>query len=98
MNVHDRLHPSNHSGRYAVVAMHSSRDEFYLVGRTPISDIAEQASQMVEEWTDNYIGIIYDMCDPNDRDELSRKNLVTKPELEDAAELRKAAMLCDGGR
>lgn len=73
-NVHRRLWPSEVPGRFAVVGMHSTRDEFILVGRFDERKIAERVCDETEEWSDCYIGLMYDMLDPEDRAEFeSRK-------------------------
>lgn len=73
-NVHRRLWPHEVPGRFAVVGMHSMRDEFILVGRYDDRKIAERVCDETEEWSDCYIGLMYDMLDPEDKVEYeSRK-------------------------
>lgn len=74
LNVHGRLFPHEMPGRFAVVGMHSMRDEFILVGRYDDRKIAEWICDKTEEWSDCYIGLLYDLLDPEDRAEFeSRK-------------------------
>lgn len=74
INVHVCLFPREVPGRFAVVGMHSMRDEYILVGRYDERKIAERVCDETEEWSDCYIGLMYDMLDPEDRAEFeSRK-------------------------
>lgn len=71
-NVHGRLFPHEVPGRFAVVGMHSMRDEFILVGRYADRKIAECVCDKTGEWSECYIGLLYDLLDPDDRAEFER--------------------------
>lgn len=74
LNVRQRLWPREVPGRYAVVGMHSMRDEFILVGRYDNKNIAERICDDTEELSTCYIGLLYDLLNPEDRAEFeSRK-------------------------
>ena len=95
VGVKGRLWPRKRTGRYAVVAMHSMREEFYDVGRTSQRNTAESAANVIEEMTINYISIIYDLLDPADKEEYMCKNFIRTPEAEDVAELSVARSICE---
>ena len=72
-NIKKRIFPGEVQGRYAVVAMHSYKEEYVLVGRTADRDKALNATNFVEDNTMRYIGIFYDLMDPSDRAEFESK-------------------------
>ena len=73
LNMRERLFPREVPGRFAVVGMHSMRDEFILVGRYNNRKIAEWICDKTEEWSDCYIGLLYDLLDPEDRAEFETR-------------------------
>ena len=72
-NIKKRIFPGKVLGRYAVVAMHSHKEEYVLVGRTSERDKALNATNFVEDNAMCYIGICYDLMDPGDRAEFDSK-------------------------
>ena len=74
MNVKRRLTPTDDSrGRYVIVAMHSMREEFILVGRCATSSRAQELAQIIEDKTNEYITIIYDCFNKDDLKEIQGK-------------------------
>lgn len=73
LNLRERLWPREVPGRYVVVGMHSMRDEFILVGKYDKYEIAKRICDETEEWSDCYIGLLYDTFDPADRAEVESK-------------------------
>ena len=74
LNVKRRLTPTeSNRGRYVIVAMHSMRDEFILVGRCATSSRAQELAQIIEDETNEYITIIYDCYNKDDLNELQGK-------------------------
>lgn len=74
LNVKRRLTPTDsNSGRYVIVAMHSTRNEFILVGRCASSSRAQELGQIIEDDTNEYITIIYDCYDKDDLNEIQVK-------------------------
>jgi hypothetical protein len=71
--VKDRLTPGKTPGRYVIVAMHSMREEFILVGRCATSSRAQELAQIIEDETNEYITIIYDCYNKDDLNELQGK-------------------------
>lgn len=98
MNVFSRLMPTSNAGRYAVVAMHSSREEYVLVGRCSSHSTADIATDYVEEYALCYIGILYDLTDPGDREEFSKKLYTQFVEHEDVEIIEQARAMCDAGK
>lgn len=73
-NVKKRLTPTDgNRGRYVIVAMHSMREEFILVGRCATSSRAQELAQIIEDETNEYITIIYDCYNKDDLNELQGK-------------------------
>lgn len=73
-NVKRRLTPTDgNRGRYVIVAMHSMREEFILVGRCATSSRAQELAQIIEDETNEYITIIYDCYNKDDLNELQEK-------------------------
>ena len=72
-NVKKRIFPGQVQGRYVIVAMHSMREEFILVGRCATSSRAQELAQIIEDETNEYITIIYDCYNKDDLNELQNK-------------------------
>lgn len=90
LGVKERLSPCKVQGRYAVVAMHSGKEEFILVGYTGDRVKAEDVANFVDENTLFYIPVCYDLLDPNDRAEFDRRPYCTCTEKEDESWIREA--------
>lgn len=73
LNVKRRLTPTGNRGRYVIVAMHSMREEFILVGRCAASSRAQELAQIIEDETNEYITIIYDCYNKDDLNEIQDK-------------------------
>ena len=73
LNVKRRLTPTGNCGRYVIVAMHSMREEFILVGRCATSSRAQELAQIIEDETNEYITIIYDCYNKDDLNEIQGK-------------------------
>ena len=74
LNVKRRLTPTeSNRGRYVIVAMHSMREEFILVGRCATSSRAQELAQIIEDETNEYITIIYDCYIKDDLHEIQDK-------------------------
>lgn len=74
MNVKRRLTPTeSNRGRYVIVAMHSMREEYILVGRCATSSRAQELAQIIEDETNEYITIIYDCYNKDDLNEIQEK-------------------------
>ena len=73
LGVKGRIFPGKVQGRYAVVAMHTHKEEYVLVGRSGDKHSALKASDFVENNCMCYIGICYDLMDPDDRAEFEAK-------------------------
>ena len=94
LNIKGRIFPGNVLGRYAVVGMHSHKEEYVLVGRTADKDKALTATNFVEDNTMFYIGICYDLMDPSDRVEFESKLFCPYIEDEDTFAISEAKHLC----
>lgn len=73
LGVKGRIFPGKVQGRYAVVAMHTHKEEYVLVGRSGDKHKALGATDFVENNCMCYIGICYDLLDPVDRAEFEAK-------------------------
>ena len=71
--VKGRIFPGKVQGRYAVVAMHAHKEEYVLVGRSGDKNKALVATDFVEDNSMCYIGLCYDLLDPDDRAEFDAK-------------------------
>ena len=85
-----RLSPCKVQGRYAVVAAHSSKNEYILVGNTMDEGKADDVTRFVDENTRFYIPVSYDLLDPNNREEFSSRQYCPYIEKEDEYWIRKA--------
>ena len=83
LGVKGRIFPGKVQGRYAVVAMHTHKEEYVLVGRSDDKHKALKASDFVENNSMCYIGICYDLMDPDDRTEFDAKLFCSYIEDED---------------
>lgn len=98
MNILGRLRPTDGAGRYAVVAMHSTREEFVLVGRCTTYTSASSACDHVEEYALQYIGLLYDLMNREDREEFSKKLFTNFVEDEDRGVIEEARWRCESGK
>ena len=73
LGVKGRIFPCKVQGRYAVVAMHTHKEEYVLVGRSTDKYKALGATDFVENNSMCYIGLCYDLLDPDDRAEFEAK-------------------------
>ena len=73
LGVKDRLSTCKVQERYAVVAMHVHKEEYVLVGRTNDMLKAEAATDVIEANAMCYIGLCYDLLDPDDRADFDSK-------------------------
>lgn len=89
-SVKDRLSTCKVQDRYAVVAAHSSKNEYVLVGGTMDEEKAEDVTRFVDENTKFYIPVLYDLLDHNNRTEFSSRLYCTHIEKEDEYCIRKA--------
>lgn len=93
-NIKKRIFPGKVQGRYAVVGMHSHKDEFVLVGRTGDKEKALNVTNFVEDNSMCYIGLCYDLLDPDDRAEFEAKLYCPYVEDEDSVVVSEARRLC----
>lgn len=90
LHVRERIFPGKVLGRYAVVGMHSSKEEYILVGRSGDREKALNATNFVEDNSMCYIGLCYDLLDPSDRIEFESKLYCPYVEEEDAVVVSEA--------
>ena len=90
MNVKGRLCTGKVEDRYAVVGMHSTKDEYIFVGRSSDKSKALDATNHIESNSMCYIGLCYDLCDPGDRDEFESKKICAYMEAIDAKVVEEA--------
>lgn len=90
LGVRGRLSTCKVQGRYAVVAAHSSKNEYILVGTTIDERKADDVVRFVDENTEFYIPVCYDLLDPNNRTEFSSRQYCPHIEKEDEYWIRKA--------
>ena len=72
-DVKGRIFPGKIQGRFAVVAMHTHKEEYVLVGRSGDKHKALGATDFVENNSMCYIGLCYDLMDPDDRADFEKK-------------------------
>ena len=89
-NIKKRIFPGEVQGRYAVVAMHSHKEEYVLVGRSADREKALNVTNFVEDNAMCYISICYDLMDPGDRAEFETKLFCPYVEEEDAVVISEA--------
>lgn len=92
-NIKKRIFPGKVQGRYAVVGMHSHKDEFVLVGRTGDKEKALNVTNFVEDNSMCYIGLCYDLLDPDDRAEFEAKLYCPYVEDEDSVVVSEARQM-----
>lgn len=90
LNVKGRLCAGKVEDRYAVVGLHSSKDEYIFVGRSTDKSKALDSTNHIEDNSMCYIGICYDLCDPGDRNEFESKPFSTFMEAIDAKVIEEA--------
>lgn len=90
LGVKGRISSRKVQGRYAVVAAHSSKNEYILVGKTMDEGNADDVTRFVDENTVFYIPICYDLLDPNNRAEFDSRLYCPYIEKEDEYWIRKA--------
>ena len=90
LGVKGRLSTCKVQGRYAVVAMHTHKEEYVLVGRSGDKHSASVATDFVENNSMCYIGLCYDLMDPNDRSEFDSKLFCTYVEDKDRSVIEDA--------
>lgn len=90
LGVRGRLSTCKGQGRYAVVAAHSTKNEYILVGHTMDEGKADDVAKFVDENTMFYIPVFYDLLDPNNRKEFDSRLYCTHIEKEDEYWIRKA--------
>lgn len=90
LGVKGRISQCKVQGRYAVVAMHSHKEEYVLVGRSTDEEKAGDVAKFVDENTMFYIGICYDLLDPDDRAEFDARLFGTYVEDEDRSVIEDA--------
>lgn len=88
--VKGRLSTCKVQGRYAVVGVHSSKNEYILVGSTMDEEKADDVARFVDEKTIFYIPICYDLLDPDNRAEFGSRQYCPYIEKEDEYWIRKA--------
>lgn len=93
LGVKARLSPCKVQGRYAVVGMHAHREEYVLVGRSGDKRRALEATDFVEDNCMCYIGLCYDLLDPDDRAEFEAKLFCNYIEDEDRSAIEEARMI-----
>lgn len=93
LHVKGRITPGKTPGRYAVVGMHAHREEYVLVGRSGDKRRALEATDFVEDNAMCYIGLCYDLLDPDDRAEFEAKLFCTYIEDEDRSAIEEARMI-----
>ena len=90
LGVKGRVFPGKVQGRYAVVAMHAHKEEYVLVGSSTDKRNASKASDYVEDNSMCYIGLCYDLLDPDDRAEFDAKLFCPYIEDEDRTAIENA--------
>ena len=90
LGVKGRISTCKVQGRYAVVAMHTHKEEYVLVGRSGDKHSASVATDFVENNSMCYIGICYDLMDHNDRAEFDSKLFCPYIEDEDRSVIEDA--------
>lgn len=90
LGVKGRIFPGNVQGRYAVVAMHVHKEEYVLVGRSTDMLKAEAATDVIEANAMCYIGLCYDLLDPDDRADFDSKFFCPYIEDEDRTAIENA--------
>lgn len=90
LGVKDRLSTCKVQGRYAVVAMHAHKEEYVLVGRSTDKSKALGAMEFINDNAICYIGLCYDLLDPDDRSEFDSKLFCPYIDAEDRSVIEDA--------
>ena len=90
LGVKGRISTCKVQGRYAVVAAHSGKNEYVLVGNTMDKGKADDVTRFVEENTMFYIPVCYDLLDLNNRAEFDSRTYCPYIDKEDEYWIRKA--------
>ena len=90
LGVKGRISTCKVQGRYVVVAMNMNKDSYVLVGRSGDKHSASVATDFVENNSMCYIGICYDLMDPDDRAEFEAKLFCPYIEDEDRSVIEDA--------
>lgn len=96
LNVRRRLLVQD-KARFVVVAQHCNRDEFVRVGSCPTEARAAMAAAHLDAESNAYMGLVYDMHDPDDKEEYGHLNFVTFVEAYDIHTIEEAGGLCGNG-
>lgn len=83
--------------RFVVVAQHCNRDEFVRVGACPTEARAVEAAEHLDAESNAYMGLVYDMHNPNDKEEYGHLNLVSFVDAYDIQTVEEAGALCGSG-
>ena len=94
LHVKNRLVATRHTGRYAVVGMHSGLDEYILVAKTADKVAALNATDFLEENSVSYIGLCYDLLIPEDRAEFESIRFTDRVEQDDREVVEATRHLC----
>lgn len=76
------------------MGMHSSKEEYILVGRSTDREKALTATNFVEDNSMFYIGLCYDLLNPDDRAEFESKLYCPYVEEEDQVVVHEARRIC----
>ena len=94
LHVRERIFPGKVQGRYAVVAMHSGKEEYIFVGQCDDREQALKATNYLEDNSMFYIALCYDLYDPTDRSEFESKNYASTHEYEDDLCIQEVKRIC----
>ena len=83
LHVRERIFPGKVLGRYAIVGMHSGKEEYIFVGQCDDREQALMATNYLEGNSMFYIALCYDLMDPSDRAEFESKLFCPYVEDED---------------
>ena len=75
LNVRERLCVGKVKDRYAVVGMHSAKDEYIFLGLSSNKLKALDAANHIDNDSMCYMGICYDLCEPVERSEFESKSI-----------------------
>lgn len=94
LHVKERITPGKTTGRYAIVGMHSGKEEYIFVGQCDDREQAHKAANYLEDNSMFYIALCYDLYDPSDRAEFESKNYASTHEYEDDACIQEVKRIC----
>lgn len=89
-----RLTPVKTPGRYAIVGMHSEKEEYIFVDQCDDRERALKAANYLEDNSMFYIALCYDLYDSSDRSEFESKNYAALHEYEDYACIQDVKRIC----